>query len=138
MVSRALIKTVDTDFVVTAIAHFLDQEIDELWVEFGAGKKKRWLLFHVYAQHLGKQKCLALLFSCAFTGCDTVSSFSGCGEKTAWNVWEAFPEITNVADDNLTLIERFVALLYDRTGSTSSVNATRRWVFTRKGRSIDN
>ena len=68
MVSRALIKTVDTDFVVTAIAHFLDQEIDELWVEFGAGKKKRWLLFHVYAQHLGKQKCLALLFWCAFTG----------------------------------------------------------------------
>ena len=129
MVSRALIKTVDTDFVVTAIAHFLDQEIDELW---------RWLLFHVYAQHLGKQKCLALLFWCAFTGCDTVSSFSGCGEKTAWNVWEAFPEITNVADDNLTLIERFVALLYDRTGSTSSVNAARRWVFTRKGRSIDN
>ena len=34
----------------------LDLKInDELWVEFGAGKKKRWLPIHVYAQHLGKE-----------------------------------------------------------------------------------
>ena len=38
---RVLIKTVDTDVVVIALAHFLDLEIDEIWVEFGAGKKKR-------------------------------------------------------------------------------------------------
>ena len=71
------------------------------------------------------------------------------GEKTAWNVWEAFPEITDVfarlllgsadiADDDLTLIERFVVLLYDRTGSTASVNGARRWLFTKKGTSIGN
>ena len=38
-IKRALIKTVDTDVVAIALAHFLDREIDELWVEFGAGKK---------------------------------------------------------------------------------------------------
>ena len=35
----ALIKTVDTDIVAIAFSHFLDLEIDELWVEFEAGKK---------------------------------------------------------------------------------------------------
>ena len=35
----ALIKTVDTDIVAIALTHFLDLEIDELWVEFEAGKK---------------------------------------------------------------------------------------------------
>ena len=64
-------------------------------------------------------------------------------------MWEAFPKITDaltrlsldsadIADDDLTLIERFVVLLYDRTGSTASVNGARGWLFTKKGRSIDN
>ena len=58
--------SIDTDVVVIALAYFLDVEIDKLLEEF-----------HVYAQHLGKQKCLALLFRYSFTGCDTVSGFSG-------------------------------------------------------------
>ena len=36
------------------------------------------------------------------------------------------------------MIERFVVLLYDRAGSSSSVNFARRWLFTKKGRTIDN
>ena len=50
-------------------------------MEFGAGKKKRWLSIHCFAQHLVKQKCLALLYWYAFTGCDTVSCFNGRGKK---------------------------------------------------------
>ena len=104
---------------------------------------------HVYAQHLSKQKYLTLLFWYAFTGCDTVSSFNGRGRKTAWNVLEAFPEITDVfarlslssadiADDDLTLSEKFVVLLYDRIASTASVNGARHSFFTKKGRSSNN
>ena len=63
-------------------------------MEFEAGKKKRWLSIHVFAQHLGKHKRLALLFWYAFTGCDAVSSFNSHGKKLL--VWEAFPEITDV------------------------------------------
>ena len=70
-IKRALIKTVDTDVFVIALAHLLDLEIDVLWVEFGTGKKKKWLPIHVYAQQLGKQKYLALLFWYAFTGRDS-------------------------------------------------------------------
>ena len=30
----------------------------------------------------------------AFTGCDTVSSFSGRGKKTAWDTWMTFGDVT--------------------------------------------
>ena len=80
-IKRALIQTVGNDVVVIALAHFSDLEIDKLLVEFGAGKKKRLLQIHVYAQHLGKLKCPALLFWYPFTGCDTVSSFNGGRKK---------------------------------------------------------
>ena len=80
---RVLIKCNDADVVVIAIAQYQDLGIDELWVEFGVGRKKRWLTIHTYAKHLGRLKCLALLFWYAFTGCDTVSSFNSRGKKTA-------------------------------------------------------
>ena len=54
--------TVEIDVLAIAISNFLDLEIDQLRVEFEAGKENRWLPIHVYAQHLGKQKCLVLLF----------------------------------------------------------------------------
>ena len=147
---RVLIKCNDADVVAIAIAQYHDLGIEELWVEFGVRRKKRWLPIHAYAKHLGRLKCLALLFWYAFTGCDTVSSFNSRGKKTAWVVWAAFPEITdalarlslritiNDEESVLLLLERFVVLLYDRRGSSMSVNDARRWVFTMKGRSIEN
>ena len=45
---------------------------------------------------------------------------------------------TDIADDNLALIERFVVLLFDRIGSAASVNGARHWLFTKNGRSMDN
>ena len=98
---------------------------------------------------MGKQKCLELLYWYAFTGCDIASRFNGHGNKTAWNVWGAFLEITDVlarlllgsadiVEEDLTLIERFFVLLYDRTGSTASTNGARRLLFKNKGKSIGN
>ena len=49
-------------------------------MEFGAGKKMRWMPIHGSAQHLVKQKCSALLYWYAFTGCDTASFFNGRGK----------------------------------------------------------
>ena len=82
--------------MVIAIAQYCDLGIDELLVEFGVGRKKWWLPIHAYAKHLRRLKCLPLLLWYASTGCDTVSSFKGRGKKTAWVVWAAFPEITDV------------------------------------------
>ena len=60
----------------------------------------------------------------ALTGCDTVSSFAGHGEKTAWAVWAVFPELTNallelsstphdILQGVMATIERFISLFYD-------------------------
>ena len=80
----------------------------------------------------------------SFTGCDTVSAFSGKGKKSWWSVWKIFPEITETLMkitqgpeiineiEVMKVIERFVVLLYDRTSSSWSVNETRRRLFSHK------
>ena len=84
----------------------------------------------------------------AFTGCDTVSSFVNKDKKTAFKVWRALPEITPVFahymsfpnefdESKLAEFEKFVILLYDRTCSETSVNAARLYLFTQKGRQIE-
>ena len=40
-------------------------------------------------------------------------------------------------DIQLSILEHFVVLLYDRTSSTIQVNEARKQIFTQKGRSID-
>ena len=88
------IRTVDSDVVVLAVYVFeqLRTSLTRLWVAFGTGKNYRVISAHGI---LGAKKCLALPIFHAFTGCDTVSSFSGRGKKTAWETWNVFPEVTD-------------------------------------------
>ncbi len=79
--SKVLIKTVDTDVVIIAIAKFSSLALDELWIELGAGKNRRWIPIHRIVETLGEEKCSALLYWYAFTGCDTVSSFARKGKQ---------------------------------------------------------
>ena len=44
--TKVSIITVDTDCAVIALYHYLDLQIDELWVEFGVREHKRWLPIH--------------------------------------------------------------------------------------------
>ena len=44
----------------------------------------------------------------------------------------------DIADDDLILIERFIILFYDGTGSAASANGALSCLFTKKGRSIEN
>ena len=41
-----------------------------------------------------EEVCRALPFWFAVTGCDTVSKFAGRGKKTAWAVWQKYPDVT--------------------------------------------
>ena len=43
----------------------------------------------------------------------------------------------SIVDDSLDTLERFVALLYDRTSSHDHVNSARKQLFVQKGRAID-
>ena len=88
------IRTVDTDVVVLAVASAQRLNISELWIAFGAGKSFRFLDCHEIARALGPDQCIALPIFHAFTGCDTVSCFSGRGKRTAWDTWNAYGNVT--------------------------------------------
>ena len=73
-----------------------------MWVSFGTDKAFRFLAAHEMARALGPEKAQALPMFHALTGCDTVSCFAGHGKRTAWAVWTALPELTQVLIDLTT------------------------------------
>ena len=144
--TKVLLRTVDTDVVVIAIAVSQTLSTSELWIAFGVGKNLRFLPVHEIASSLGPEKSKALPMFHAITGCDTVSSFSGKGKKTAWKTWLSYHEVTSafhllsdrpesVTDECMDILERFIVLLYDRTCPKMKVNEARKILFTQKGRS---
>ena len=58
---KLMLRTVDTDVVVLAIAFFHELPLSELWVAFGVGKHLRYVPVHVIASSMGQQKSKALL-----------------------------------------------------------------------------
>ena len=92
--NKVSIRTVDTDVIVLAVTSAQRLNITELWVAFGAGKNFRYLPAHEMANALGPDRCVALPMFHAFTGCDTVSCFGGRGKRTAWDIWNAYDEVT--------------------------------------------
>lgn len=59
---------------------------------------------HVVVSGIDPRTSAALPVFHAFTGCDTVSRFEGRGKKTAWKVWEVFPDVTE-AFEHFLLVE---------------------------------
>ena len=75
-----VIRTVDSDVVVLAVAHFQGlPNIEQLWIAFGTGNDSRYVLIH----ESGPVKhCKSLLYVSVV---DLVySSFSRAGEVTRW------------------------------------------------------
>ena len=60
--SKILIKTVNTDVVIIAISKFTSLQLEELWIELGVGKNRRWIPVHRIVSTLGENKCSALLY----------------------------------------------------------------------------
>ena len=144
---KLMIKTVDTDVVVLSIAAMTCMPAEELWIAFGTGRNLRYIPIHDISVRLGTDVCKALPMFHSFTGCDTVSSFYSIGKKTAWNIWQVFPEVTDVfvklscpcevTDSDIEVLQRFTILLYNRTSEETEVNTARRILFTQKNRSIE-
>lgn len=145
---KILIRTVDTDVVVLAIAYFFSIQAEEVRVAFGTGKKFRYIPIHKIATGLGKRKSEALAIFHAFTGCDTTSYFANKGKLSAWKTWGVLPDITlcfqslMINPDSITTefhkLERFVSILYDKTNDSGSVNKLRKYLFAQKSREIEN
>ena len=81
--TKVTIRTVDTDVVVLAVSVVNPLHLEELWIAFGTGKAFRYIGAHTISSNLGPQKSSALPRFHSLTGCDTVSSFSGCGKRRA-------------------------------------------------------
>ena len=141
---KLLIVTVDTDVVVIALYAFWHLELEELWIEFGRKKDRKWLPVHAYAKALGEEICRAVLFWYAFTGCDTVSQFLGKGKKTAWNTWGRFMKaaetslrlscVSKPSESDIKIIENFVVLMYDASCPHTQVNDCRKYLFSKLNR----
>ena len=67
---KMVIRTVDTDVLVIAVLVYeeLKNGIEELWVDFGAGKNKKYVHIHETFQRIGELKPLGLPFFHALTG----------------------------------------------------------------------
>ena len=59
---------------------------DELWITYGSGENVQNILALAIAMSLGPDKASTLPMFHAPNGCDSVSSFRGCGKKTACDV----------------------------------------------------
>ena len=44
----------------------------------------------------------------------------------------------NISQSSMSLLGRFIVLLYDRTSDLVKVNDTRKWLFTQRSRSLEN
>ena len=71
-----------------------------------------------------------------------MSSFAGRRKKTAWEIWEAFEELlrmpSDVSEESMSLLERFVVLMYDLASDIKEVNDARKQLFTHKSMALDN
>ena len=141
-----LIRTVDTDVLVIAVAMVEQLGNGRLWLLYGKGNTTKYIDVNAIASKLGIMKAKGLPVFHALTGCDNVSSFGTIGKRTAWAAWKALPEMDEVfallatdpskIDELISKIERFVVVCYDRVSDRESVNEERRYLFTKKGRDI--
>ena len=150
-----MIRTVDTDVVVILISHFHSvtdcYPEAQLWVAFGTGKHFRFYNINSICASLGREQSCCLIPFHAFTGCDSTSSFFGRTKKTAWAIWNIYPEINEAFKHMLEniytevdtttpffrLLERFTVLLYDKTSVLQSVNEARLELFSKKNKSLE-
>ena len=151
--TKIIVHSVDTDVLVLAEAlvqklQALASESIQLWVAFGTGEHLRYLAAHEIANTFTNNAALALPAFHTFAGCNTVSCFYGKNKKTPLDAWKSFPEVTpvfialsraqtEIAEGWLSPPECFAVLLYERTSRSSSVNDTRKQLFTRKARNFD-
>lgn len=145
--TNIMLRSSDTDVLVLAVAHFKQVGAEEFWIATGTGKHYRYIPVHEVYQSLGPSRSAGLPFLHAFSGCDTVSSFTNVGKKTHWIVansndsfWPAFEMLSKcpqtITDTTRNTIERYTVLIYDKLCEETNVNAARRSLVAR-GRTVD-
>ena len=148
--NKAYVRTVDSDIVILAISFFSQLDLRELWIGFGSGRNYRDIPIHEISRQLGEPRSMALPLFHALSGCDTTSQFFGIGKKTAWSIWEMYPDITEtfvallanpeeftMESSHLQTLERFTVLMYSKSCGASRVNEARTQLFSHGLHSLD-
>ena len=93
---RVVIGFIDTDVLVLAISTFdkFQSFFEQLWLDFGAGKDRKFYPVHDIYEELGKSKAMGLPFIHAFTGCDQVFLLSHSTKSNAWKIWKSYNKLT--------------------------------------------
>lgn len=130
-VPTVMIVSPDTDVVIMTIGHAHRFECETVAFLTGTKSRKRILNIGEMRNQLGHDTANALIGLHAFTGCDAVSSFSGKGKKTVYQLLkkseicrEAMTALgaSFVVDEKLIkLCERFTCLLYGYEGTDINI-----------------
>ena len=88
-VKQCVVRTVDTDVVISLIAYRrLAENFDcVVFACLSSAVSNRFYNINKIAEELGDRKCRALPFFYALTGCDIVSSFFSQGKCKFWDRW---------------------------------------------------
>ena len=137
------IRTVDTDVIAILIGIYHDpaklKPDINLWVVFGTRRNFCFCSINWSCSSLGEQRSQALPVFHFYAGCDTTSAFHGNGKKSAWQAWASYDEVRDTLEqlayhpfellhpDSLyfSQLERFTAVMYDKTSPHTSINDVR-------------
>lgn len=129
-----IIAAEDTDVFVLALA--LSSSISvPLFQRSGTQNRQTFTNISMVSHALGKDVCNALPALYSFTGCDSVSSFTGKGKLCCLKIvrreteyQEMFGQLGqewDVSEELCGQIEKFTCLMYDSKCSTTSINSCR-------------
>ena len=143
---RRIIVIATDNVCISFMSYIPDSEIR---IDYGRGKHQRYITTHDIYTKFSNNRSKALPFFHSFTGCDTTSPFNGIGKRTAWDTWNAFADVTpafvelynlprDISNTGLSIILRFVVLMYRRTSCLTDVNTARIHLFSSGNRQIEN
>ncbi|KAI3381643.1 hypothetical protein SNEBB_009797, partial [Seison nebaliae] len=144
--SAIVIVAEDTDVFILCLA-FQSQIDSAMYIKCGSASRIRYIDVRKVADVIGQNVCASLLGLHAYTGCDSISSFSGRGKLTALkllkdnaNFQETFKQLGQdwtVSVELLTNLEIFTCRLYAAQTDISDVNEMRYQLFRIKNGNVD-
>ena len=136
-----VIRTVDTDVLLLLIAyrHWETNTDSKVFGWMAASKDVDYYDINHISSILGEERCKAIPFFHAMTGCDTTSYFFNHGKCKFWDRWEEFSlkeELTSifgqlshkpsiVTNDQALLLEKYVSFVYHNIESEDSIDLLR-------------
>ena len=144
--SSIIIVAEDADIIILCLAFQQDIGCD-LYVKCGTATRTRYINIRKVSEALGQDVCRALPGFHAFTGCDTVSAFSGRGKLGALKLLinsdkfkEGFIKLGSeweITSELLKLLEEFTCKIYVNQTDICNVNRVRYELFRMRGGNIE-